>query len=95
MYAATSAQYGISELTTFNCQLRYDYNSGILQGTNTTNYFMVAPSIDRKLTKDLLLRLAGSYEYQLQDVAQVSENADRFRAWVELVWQFPRFWATK
>lgn len=95
MYGAASMQYGLTELTTFNCQVRYDYNSRIGQGTYTTNYFVVSPSLQRKFTQDLSLRLAGTYAYQLQDVADFSQNADRYTAYLELVWQLPRLWANK
>lgn len=97
MFVGTSANYGLTELTTVNCELRYDYNSGIEGGVRETNYFRVTPSIDRKLTQDLTLRLAGSYEYQLEDfgVSVGNDTANRFRAWLELVYQLPRLWDNK
>ena len=92
MYVGTGIRYGVTDLTTVNCDLRYDYNNEIAQGTQQTDYVRVTPSIDRKLTKDLSLRLSGSYEVELQDVADDSQNTDRFRAWIELFWQLPRLW---
>ena len=90
MYVGTGVRYGLTDLTTVNCDVRYDYNNEIAQGTQQTDYVRVTPSIDRKLTKDLSVRLSGSYEYERQDVADNRQNADRFRAWIELFWQLPR-----
>ena len=97
MYVGTQIQYGLSELTTVNCGLRYDYNAEILRGNQRWNYVSLSPSIDRKLTGDLTLRLAGSYQYQLQDypMANFSQSADRYVAWVGIVWQLPMLWASK
>jgi hypothetical protein len=97
MYAGTQIQYGLSDLTTFSCGLRYDYNAEIAQGNQKWNSVSISPSIDRKLTRDLTLRLAGSFQYTIQDYtrANFSQNTDQYLAWVELVWQLPRLWTPK
>lgn len=97
MFVSTGFDYALTELTKVGLNLRYDNNSGIEGGIKETNYFRVIPTLDRKLTKDLTLRLAGSYEYQTQKYATAtySEDTDRYRAWVELVWQLPRLMAAK
>lgn len=94
MYSGMNITYALSELTNLGLDLRYDYNSGIEEGLRETNYFRVTPSIDRKLNKDLTLRLSGSYQYQTEKYAS-TETADRFLTLVELVWQLPRLLAGK
>lgn len=97
MYVGTGMSYALTELTNLGLDLRYDYNSGIEEGYRETNYFRATPTIDRKLTKDLTLRLAGSYQYQTEKFAAPvnTDSANRFLAWVELVWQLPRLMASK
>ena len=97
MYVGTGMNYALTELTSLGLDLKYDYNSGIEEGYRDTHYFRATPSIDRKLTKDLTLRLAGSYQYQSEKYPSRdgTETADRYLAWVELVWQLPRLASSK
>lgn len=94
MYAGASITYALTELTNLGLDLRYDHNVGIDEGLRETNYFRVTPSVERKLARDLTLRLSGSYQYQTEKYAS-TETADRFLTLVELVWQLPRLLAGK
>lgn len=97
MFVGTGLSYRLSELTLLGLDLRYDYNSGIDGGVNETHYFQVTPTIARKLTKDLTLRLGGCWQVQTEKYALPSrtEAAHRFLAWVELLWELPRLVASK
>lgn len=97
MFVGTGLSYRLSELTLLGLDLRYDYNSGMDGGLRETHYFQVTPTVARKLTRDLTLRLGGCWQVQTEQYALPgrTETADRFLAWVELVWELPRLVASK
>jgi len=87
--------YRLSELTQVGIDWRYDSNSGIERGLNETHYFRVSPTVARKLTRDLTLRLGGSYQLQTRKALSPdnTDSADRMLIWAELVWYLPRLLA--
>jgi hypothetical protein len=94
-YARANLRYLLSELTALDCELRYDNNAETGGGDDESRYFRITPGIVRKLTQDLSIRLAGAYSHEVEDNEPGDETtAERYRTWVELTYQWPRFWAT-
>ncbi|MFZ0931554.1 MAG: outer membrane beta-barrel protein [Syntrophobacteraceae bacterium] len=92
-FASTSisgtAIYKLSELTTFNFNARYNTNAQITQGNLTIDYYTVSASIERNLTENLLVRLSGEYDYEIQSSSIL--NLDKYRTWIDLTYKWPRF----
>jgi hypothetical protein len=95
MYFGGITTYKLSELTTFNFIARYNTNSELSKGGSKIDYYIIMPSIERSLSENLLVRLSGSYEFEMENVGTVnsSENLDRYRIWVDLTYKWPRFLA--
>ncbi len=91
-YISGTAKYRLSEKTTFNFTARYNTNAELSQGNSTVDYYIISPSIETNLTENLLLRLSGSYEYETATPGNV--NLDRYRTWADLVYKWPRFFAS-
>jgi hypothetical protein len=94
-FAVLRAKYLLSEKFTFNFEARYDYDSETSSGGETIDYYQITPSIERKLNENFSLRLSGSYERENATYsASPSANGDRYRAWVDLVYAWPRILAS-
>jgi hypothetical protein len=91
-FISGTAKYSLSEKTTFNFLARYNTNSEISQGSTTIDYYIISPSIETSITENLLLRLSGSYEREFESASTF--NVDRYRTWVDLVYKWPRFFAS-
>jgi len=91
-YVSGTVRYRLSEKTTFNFVARYNTNAELSQGSTTIDYYIISPSIETSITENLLLRLSGSYEYETQTPGTF--NVDRYRTWVDLVYKWPRFFAS-
>ncbi len=91
-FISGTAQYKLSEVTTFNFAARYNMNNEISQGGTNIDYYIINPSIERNITENLLLRLSGSYERESQSSSIF--NVDRYRTWVDLTYKWPRFLAS-
>ena len=90
-YAGLEVSYRISELTTFASTLRYDHNKETGAGNQEIDYVRFVPSIEWKLTEHSALRFAGSYEHEHRTGLGLARDADRFKAWIEFVYWWPRF----
>ena len=89
-----SAGYRLSELTTCNLNVSYDINDQT-QGNENIDYVSIGPSIEKKISENLTARLRGSYELETESSNGATiAKYDRFNVWVELTYQWPRFWAT-
>ena len=86
------ATYKLSELTTVNFLARYNMNNQISQGSEKIDYYILTPSIERNLTENLIVRLAGSYEYESETNPNI--NSDRYRTWIDLTYKWPRFFSS-
>ncbi len=97
-FFSVTANYKLSELTTFNFVARYNMNNQISQGIEKIDYYILNPSIERNLTENLIVRLAGSYEHEsdqdFMGAAGAKLNYDRFRTWVNLTYKWPRYFAS-
>jgi hypothetical protein len=97
-FFSVTANYKLSELTAVNLLARYNMNDQISQGIEKIDYYILNPSIERNLTENLIVRLAGSYEHESDKdfggAAGTKLNYDRFRTWVDLTYKWPRFFAS-
>ena len=93
-----SAKYGISERTRLNFDAGYNINQQTSLGNETIDYYRLTPSIERDLSEFLTLRLAGSYEYEIEKgfggTSGASATINRYRTWAELTYKWPRFVAS-
>jgi hypothetical protein len=93
--ARANLNYLLSEKTSLDCELRYDNNTEAGGDDEDIRYLRITPGIVRKLTEDFSIRLAGAYSREVEDNEPGDETtAERYRTWVELTYQWPRFWAT-
>ncbi len=92
-YLRGTLKYLLSEVTTLALDVNAYYNQETGQGSEEVKYVRVAPGIVRKLTEDISIRLAGSYEHQVTDSAGAETTVDRYRTWIELTYQWPRLFA--
>ncbi|SPF31243.1 exported hypothetical protein [Syntrophobacter sp. SbD1] len=92
------ASYKLSELTTFNFMAKYYMNDQLGGGIEKIDYYIISPSIEMILTEKIVLRLNASYENELDKnpggLAGPITTVDRYRTWIDLVWQWPRFLAS-
>jgi hypothetical protein len=97
-FFSIGARYRVSDVTTVSFNARYNLNDQISRGSEEINYYIINPSIERNLTDNLIVRLAGSYENEadkdLGGVPGSKSNVDRFRTWAELTYKWPRFLST-
>ncbi len=93
-FISGTASYKLTELTTFNFTARYNINDQLTQGTQTIDYYIISPSIERNLTENVILRLSGSYENESENSAGTNTVFDRYRTWVDLTYKWPRLLAT-
>ena len=97
-FISCTGQYKLSERTTVNLVVRYNMNNQISQGSEKIDYYIINPSIERSLTENFSVRLSGSYENESDKnyggVAGTNLNYDRFRTWVDLIYKWPRFFAS-
>jgi hypothetical protein len=92
-----TASYKWSELTTVNFTARYNLNNQLTQGSQEIDYYTINPSIERSLTENLVVRLAGSYEYEHENpggIGSAQLDLHRYRTWVDLTYKWPRFFAS-
>jgi len=90
-YGAVTLKYAISEVTTANGTLRFDHNVAGGGSDEERDYLKFAPSIERRLSTNLSLKLAGSYEKQLRNTSGFEQDGDRHQVWVQLTYRLPRF----
>jgi len=97
-FVSGTATYKWSELTTINFSARYNTNSQLTEGNQKIDYYIINPYIQRNLTENLVLRLAGSYEYEHENLAGIGPgqlvDLHRYRTWFDLTYKWPRFLAT-
>ena len=91
-FIRTSSNYKLSELSSFNLDLGYDFDQ--TKGTTTVDYhyFRIAPSWNRKLNERLSLTLGASYDYAL-DLKVQQTNRDRLTVWAALTYDWQRMFA--
>ena len=94
-FFSISARYRLSEVTAVNFNARYNLNDQISRGSEEINYYILSPSIERNLTENLIIRVAGSYENEADRDIPGSPGSkvylDRYRTWAELTYKWPRF----
>ncbi len=92
-YVQANATYSLSEINTLSCYAQYDFNAETITGGERSNYLQIAPSLDHRLTETVSLKLSGSYQYQIKSNLGSDFRTDRYRLWLELTWQWPRFFS--
>lgn len=92
-YIRTTFRYLLSELTALGFEAGYDLNNETGSGNVDENYLRVAPYLEWRLKKDLLLRLAASYENLETKQSGDDFSRDRYRTWISLTYEWPRLWA--
>ena len=94
-YARTTLNYVFSPVLSSSCAIGYDFNTQSGTFGEDTHYFRVAPSVRWRLAENVSLSVSGAYEHSRTE-AEVSDDRtdDRYRAWLALLWQWPRLLAS-
>lgn len=88
-YIRTTFSYRLSETVSGNCLFGYDTTTYDGPADQDTDYFRVSPFLSWRFARNFSLRFGGSYEY-----GQYSDyNTDRFKAWIMVSCEYPRFLA--
>jgi len=96
-FLSETASYRLSEVTTVNFTAKYNMNDQLSGSGQKIDYYIINPDIQRNLTENLTVKLAGSYEHEFTSssgIGTTASNLGRYCTWVELIYRWPRFLAT-
>jgi hypothetical protein len=96
-FLSGTTSYRLSELTTINFNARYNLNEEISQGNQDVDYYAFSADLERSLTENFTLRLACSYEHEYENYVTGGTSAlnlGRYIASVDLIYKWPRFFAS-
>lgn len=91
-YIRTTTGFKLTERTSLDADLGYDFTTRLGTTDEDTHYFRASPSLGYQLTPHLVLRVACSYEYALDDRDVDPFSRNRFKTWVALSTNWPRLW---
>ncbi|MCE5336015.1 MAG: hypothetical protein LLG06_15650 [Desulfobacteraceae bacterium] len=93
-----SAKYGLSEKTSLGVEAKYYHNESVGSVMETTDYVIFSPLVERRITENAQVRIAGAYELQHREFTGMGFSdrlyrTDRFMVWIELKYIWPRLFS--